>query len=296
MTRTRVDWKTNENLAVGKGAPKKIADRYLESQPINAAVPRVKAKLLEGKKGLIVGIANENSIAWGCARAFRALGAELAVTYLNDKAKKYVEPLARALEAPIVMPLDVNVPGEMEAVFERIAKDWGKLDFLVHSIAFSPKEALQGRVVDVSRDGFLKTMEVSCWTFIRMAHLAEPLMRKGGTLFTMTYYGSQMVVKNYNIMGVAKAALESAVRYIAAELGPKGIRVHAISPGPLATRAASGIPEFDALLDKAKAKAPARSLVSIDDVGAATAFLAHDAARLITGETLYIDGGYHIMD
>jgi enoyl-[acyl-carrier protein] reductase I len=259
-------------------------------------IPVVKAKLLEGKRGLVVGIANEQSIAWGCAKAFRAFGAELAVTYLNDKAKKYVEPLARELEAPILMPLDVRTPGQMEAVFERIAKDWGKLDFVVHSIAFSPKDALQGRVVDVSREGFLTTMEVSCWTFIRMAHLAEPLMRKGGTLFTMTYYGSQMVVKNYNIMGVAKAALESSVRYIAAELGPKGIRVHAISPGPLATRAASGIPEFDALLDKAKAKAPARSLVSIDDVGVATAFLAHDAARLITGETLYIDGGYHIMD
>jgi enoyl-[acyl-carrier protein] reductase I len=259
-------------------------------------IPVVKAKLLEGKRGLIVGIANENSIAWGCAKAFRAFGAELAVTYLNEKAKKYVEPLARELEAPIVMPLDVGTPGQMEAVFQRITKDWGKLDFVVHSIAFSPKEALQGRVVDVSRDGFLTTMDVSCWTFIRMAHLAEPLMKKGGTLFTMTYYGSQMVVKNYNIMGVAKAALESAVRYLAAELGPKGIRVHAISPGPLATRAASGIPEFDALLDKAKSKAPARSLVSIDDVGVATAFLAHDAARLITGETLYVDGGYHIID
>ena len=268
----------------------------LESKVKPAAIPSVKAKLLEGKKGLVVGIANENSIAWGCAKAFRALGAELAVTYLNDKAKKYVEPLARELQAPIFMPLDVGVPGQMEAVFERIAKDWGKLDFMVHAIAFAPKEALQGRVVDVPRDGFLTTMDVSCWTFIRMAHLAEPLMRKGGTLFTMTYYGSQMVVKNYNIMGVAKAALESAVRYIAAELGPKGIRVHAISPGPLATRAASGIPEFDRLLDKAKSKAPARSLVSIDDVGVATAFLAHDAARLITGETLYIDGGYHIMD
>jgi enoyl-[acyl-carrier protein] reductase I len=281
----------------------KLAERYLEAHRLepeskrsSSMIPAVKAKLLEGKRGLIVGIANENSIAWGCAKAFRAFGAELAVTYLNDKAKKYVEPLARALEASIFMPLDVNKPGEMEAVFERIAKDWGKLDFVVHSIAFSPKDALQGRVVDVSREGFLTTMDVSCWTFIRMAHLAEPLMRKGGTLFTMTYYGSQMVVKNYNIMGVAKAALESAVRYVAAELGPKGIRVHAISPGPLATRAASGIPEFDALLDKAKSKAPARSLVSIDDVGVATAFLAHDAARLITGETLYIDGGYHIMD
>ena len=259
-------------------------------------IPAVKAKLLEGKRGLIVGIANDQSIAWGCAKAFRAFGAELAVTYLNDKAKKYVDPLAREVEASILMPLDVRTPGQMEAVFERIAKDWGSLDFVVHSIAFSPKEALQGRVVDVPRDGFLTTIDVSCWTFIRMAHLAEPLMSKGGTLFTMTYYGSQMVVKNYNVMGVAKAALESAVRYLAAELGPKGIRVHAISPGPLATRAASGIPEFDELLDKAKAKAPARSLVSIEDVGAATAFLAHDAARLITGETLYIDGGYHIID
>jgi enoyl-[acyl-carrier protein] reductase I len=260
-------------------------------------IPAVKAKLLEGKRGLVIGIANDRSIAWGCARAFRAFGAELAVTYLNDKAKKYVAPLAQALEAPIFMPLDVNASGQMEAVFERIAKEWGRLDFAVHSIAFSPKEALQGRVVDVPRDGFLTTMDVSCWSFIRMAHLAEPLMKKGGgTLFTMSYYGSQRVVKNYNIMGVAKAALEASVRYMAAELGPKGIRVHAVSPGPLATRAASGIPEFDALLDKARGKAPARSLVSIDDVGVATAFLAHDAARLMTGETLYVDGGYHIMD
>jgi enoyl-[acyl-carrier protein] reductase I len=282
---------------------KRIAERYVESQSLEpdskrsrSMIPSVKAKLLEGKRGLVIGIANENSIAWGCAKAFRAFGAELAVTYLNDKAKKYVEPLARTLEAPIMMPLDVRTPGQLEAVFERVGKEWGRLDFVVHSIAFSPKDALHGRVVDVSQDGFLTTMDVSCWSFIRTAHLAEPLMRKGGTLFTMTYYGSQMVVKNYNIMGVAKAALESAVRYIAAELGPKGIRVHAISPGPLATRAASGIPEFDALLDKAKGKAPARSLVSIEDVGAATAFLAHDAARLITGETLYIDGGYHIID
>src|SRR5437899_7632656 len=184
----------------------------------------------------------------------------------------------------------------MEQVFEHIKKEWGQLDFLLHSIAFAPKEALHGRVVDVQRDGFLKTMDVSCWSFMRMAHFAEPLMKNGGTLFTMTYYGSQMVVENYNVMGVAKAALESAVRYMAAELGPKGIRVHAISPGPLATRAASGIAEFDELLEKAKGKAPARSLVSIDDVGFTTAFLAHDDARLITGDTLYVDGGYHIID
>jgi enoyl-[acyl-carrier protein] reductase I len=259
------------------------------------AFPETKVAL-KGRKGLVVGIANDQSIAWGCAKAFRALGADLAVTYLNDRAKKHVQPLAEALDASIFAPLDVNVEGQMERVFEHIREKWGQLDFLLHSIAFSPKEALHGRVVDVERDGFLKTMEVSCWSFLRMAHLAEPLMKRGGTLFTMTYYGSQMVVQNYNIMGVAKAALEASVRYIAAELGPKGIRVHAISPGPLATRAASGIPEFDDLMDKAQSKAPTRSLVSIDDVGNATAFLALDGAKLITGDVMYIDGGYHIID
>ena len=259
-------------------------------------IPTAKAPLLEGKKGLIVGIANERSIAWGCAKAFRALGAELAITYVNEKTKKYVDPLAYEVSASIVMPMHAQIPGQMEAVFERIAKDWGRLDFLVHSIASAPKETLRGRVVDASREGFSTTMDVSCWSFIRMAHLAEPLMKNGGVMFTMTYYGSRTVVKNYNIMGVAKAALECAVRYLAAELGPKGIRVHAISPGPLATRAASGILEIDKLLDKAREKAPAHSLVSIEDVGIATAFLAHDAAKLITGETLYVDGGYHIID
>jgi enoyl-[acyl-carrier protein] reductase I len=251
---------------------------------------------LEGRKALVVGIANDQSIAWGCAKWLRALGADMAITYLNEKAKKFVQPLAEELEAKLFLPMNVSEPGQMEAVFEHIGKQWGQLDVLVHSIAFSPKEALCGRVVDVTREGFASTMDVSCWSFIRMAHLAEPLMKKGGTMFTMTYYGSQMVVTNYNIMGVAKAALESTVRYIAAELGPKGIRVHAISPGPLATRAASGIPEFDELLAKAQETAPARALVSIDDVGAATAFLALDAAKLITGETMYIDGGYHIID
>jgi enoyl-[acyl-carrier protein] reductase I len=218
----------------------KIAEQYMqgrafepESKRSSPMIPAVKAKLLDGKRGLIIGIANEHSIAWGCAKAFRAFGAELAVTYLNDKAKKFVEPLARELEAPIMMPLDVNTPGQMEAVFERIAKNWGRLDFAVHSIAFSPKDALQGRVVDVSRDGFLTTMDVSCWTFIRMAHLAEPLMRKGGTLFTMTYHGSQMVVKNYNIMGVAKAALESAVRYMQPSSAPRVSACMPSRPGRL---------------------------------------------------------------
>ena len=172
-------------------------------------LPHVNAKLLHGKKGLIVGIANDRSIAWGCARAFRAMGAELAITYLNEKAKPHVEPLAREVEAPIFMPMDMMAEGQLEAVFNRIAREWGSLDFLVHSIAFSTKEALGGRVTDVPRQGFQVTMDVSVWSFIRMAHLAEPLMKDGGTLFTMTYYGSEKVVENYNIMGVAKAALES---------------------------------------------------------------------------------------
>jgi enoyl-[acyl-carrier protein] reductase I len=215
---------------------------------------------------------------------------------LNDKAKPFVEPLARQVEAPILMPLDLRVEGQLEAVFARIAQEWGRLDFVLHSIAYAPKEDLRGRVVDCSKAGFLLAREISCWSFIRMAKLAEPLMDRGGALFCMTYYGSQMVVEHYGIMGPVKAALESATRCLAAELGPKGIRVHAISPGPLKTRAASGIQEFDELLHKAQEKAPVRSLVSIDDVGLATAYLATDAAKLITGSTLYIDGGYHIID
>lgn len=252
--------------------------------------------LLKGKKALVTGIANDQSIAWGCAKAFHAFGADVAVTYLNEKSKRFVEPLAKELSAPLLMPLDLQNPGELEAVFEAVGKQWGTLDIVLHSIAFAPKEDLHGRVVDCSRDGFLLAMELSCWSFMRMAKLAEPLMKNGGTLFTMTYYGSQMVVENYNIMGPVKAALESATRYLAAELGPQGIRVHAISPGPLKTRAASGISEFDKLLQKAQAKAPSHSLVSIDDVGVAVAVLAMNGAKLITGETLYIDGGYHIID
>ncbi|KAA5920350.1 enoyl-ACP reductase FabI [Achromobacter xylosoxidans] len=257
---------------------------------MSAALP------LAGKRGLVTGIANADSIAWGCAKAFRAMGAELAVTYLNDKARPHVEPLARQVDAPLLMPLDLLREGELEAVFDRITAEWGGLDFVLHSIAYAPRDDLHGRVTDCSRAGFLTAMDVSCWSFIRMAKLAEPLMPTGGTLFCMSYYGSQMVVEHYNMMGPVKAALESATRYLAAELGPQGIRVHAISPGPLKTRAASGIAEFDALLDRAQAKAPARSLVSIDDVGEATAWLATDAARRMTGQTLYIDGGYHIID
>jgi enoyl-[acyl-carrier protein] reductase I len=252
--------------------------------------------LLKGKKALVTGIANDQSIAWGCAKAFHAFGADLAVTYLNDKTRTYVEPLARQVEASMLLPLDLTKEGQLEAVFASIEKKWGQLDICLHSIAFAPKTDLQGRVVDCSKEGFALAMELSCWSFIRMAKLAEPLMKQGGALFTMSYYGSQMVVEHYNIMGPVKAALESATRYMASELGPKGIRVHAISPGPLKTRAASGIGDFDSLLRKAESKAPSRSLVSIDDVGVAVAFLGTNAAKLITGETLYIDGGYHIID
>jgi enoyl-[acyl-carrier protein] reductase I len=251
---------------------------------------------LEGRKGLVAGIANDQSIAWGCAKGFRALGADLAVTYLNERARPHVAPLAEQLEAEIVAPLDLREAGQLEAVYDQIARTWGRLDFVLHSIAFAPMADLHGRVVDCSKAGFLQAMEVSCWSFIRMAKLAEPLMPDGGTLFCMTYFGSQRVVENYNLMGPVKAALECVTRYMAAELGAKGIRVHAISPGPLKTRAASGIPEFDDLLAKAAAKSPLHRLVSIDDVGIATAYLATDAAKLLTGETLYIDGGYHIID
>jgi enoyl-[acyl-carrier protein] reductase I len=253
-------------------------------------------KPLARKKGLILGIANEHSIAYGCAEAFRALGAELAITYGQEKSKPYVEPLARELAASIFLPCDVRQPGQLEAVFQAVQQTWGVLDFALHAIAFAPKEDLHGRLADCSRgDGFLLAMDISCYSFIRMAHLAEPLMRNGGALFTMSYYGAEKVIEHYNVMGPVKAALESAVRYLAYEFGPKGIRVHAISPGPIKTRAASGIDHFDDLIERAAKLAPERSLVSIEDVGMATAVLATDYAKLITGETAYVDGGYHIV-
>lgn len=250
---------------------------------------------LQGKRGLVVGIANEYSIAWGCARALRDAGAELAITWFNDKARPYVEPLAHKVEASIVMPLDVEQAGALEAVFDAIAAQWGRLDFLLHSIAFAPKTDLHGRVVDCSREGFARAMDISCHSFARMARLAEPLMSEGGSLMTMSYIGAEEVVPDYGVMGPVKAALEASVRYLAAELGPHGIRVNAISPGPLATRAASGIPNFDALLAQTALRAPLRRLVDIAEVGALCAFLAGDSARAITGTTLYVDAGYHIL-
>lgn len=255
----------------------------------------IQALSLQGKKGLVVGIANDQSIAWGCARMFHDAGAELAITWFNDKARPHVEPLARQLGAGIALALDVEQPDQLEAVFDAIGAQWGRLDFLLHSIAFAPKSDLHGRVVDSSRDGFARAMDISCHSFARMARLAEPLMGEGGSLMTMSYVGAEEVIPGYGLMGPVKAALEASVRYLAAELGPQGIRVNAVSPGPLATRAASGIPNFEALMAQAAQRSPLRRLVEIGEVGALCAFLASDASKAITGGTLYVDAGHHIL-
>lgn len=251
--------------------------------------------VLTGHKALVVGIANDQSIAYGCARAFRDAGAELAVTWLNEKARPHVEPLADALEAPVKAELNVAKAGQLEAVFEEISRKWGKLDILVHSIAFAPIEDLRGGLLDCSAEGFAKAMDISCHSFVRMARLAVPLMKDGGTMFAMSYYGANRVVPNYNVMGPVKAALEAACRYLAYELGPRGIRVHAISPGPLKTRAASGLKDFELLLNEAARKAPLGEIVDIMDVGYACAYLATPFAHRITGGTVYVDGGTNIV-
>lgn len=250
---------------------------------------------LANKKGLIVGIANDQSIAFGCARAMRDQGASLAITYLNAKAEPFVRPLAAQLEADITLPLNVEAPGQLEALFAQIEQRWGKLDFVLHAIAFAPMADLQGRMVDSSAEGFARAMDVSCHSFIRMARLAEPLMAGGGALVTMSYYGAQKVIDHYGIMGPVKAALEATVRYLAAELGPAGIRVHAVSSGPIKTRAASGIGHFEELLAEAASRAPQHQLVTIADVGAVTAMLCSDAARALTGNVIFVDAGYHVM-
>jgi enoyl-[acyl-carrier protein] reductase I len=255
----------------------------------------IQRPILKGAKALVTGIANDQSIAYGCARAFHELGADVAVTYLNDKTRGYVEPLARQLEAPIFMPLDVTSQEQSEALFARIGKDWGKLDIVVHSLAFAPKDDLQGGLLNCSAAGFSQAMDISCHSFIRLARLAAPLMTDGGTLFTMTYHGASKVVENYNVMGPVKAALEACARYLAFELGPRHIRVHAISPGPLKTRAASGLKDFDVMLNDAAKRAPLGELVDIMDVGYTCAFLATPFAKRMSGETLYVDGGVNIM-
>jgi enoyl-[acyl-carrier protein] reductase I len=249
---------------------------------------------LRGKRGLIVGIANDQSIAAGCAEVFARAGARLAATFLNAKAEPYVRAVTDRLQCEIVLPCDVREAGQLEAVFDAVKAKWGGLDFLLHSIAFAPREDLHSRVTDCSMEGFDVAMNVSCHSFIRMAHLAEPLMPDGGCLLAVTFYGSERVVEHYNLMGPVKAALESSMRYIAAELGPKGIRAHAISPGPIKTRAASGIEHFDELLAEAASRAPEHHLVEIADVGNLAAFLVSNAARRITGTIIPVDGGEHL--
>ncbi len=250
---------------------------------------------MKHKKGLIVGIANESSIAWGCAQAMYAAGAELAVTYLNEKAKSYVEPLARQVEAPIFMPLDVSDPAQSDALFEKIKQHWGRLDFLLHAVAFAPKDDLHGRFVDSSSGGFLTAMDVSCHSLVRLTRAAEPLMHQGGAVLTLSYYGSEKVVSDYGMMGPVKAALESSVRYLACELAPQHIRVNALSPGPIKTRAASGLTAFDKLLEKAADAAPLHQLVTIEEVGEMATFLMSDKAKGIIGQIIYVDNGYSII-
>lgn len=250
---------------------------------------------LRGKRGLVVGIANEHSIAAGCADSFAQAGARLAATYLNEKAAGFVRPVTDRLGCELVLPCDVRVGGQLETVFERTGQAWGGLDFLLHSVAFAPRDDLHGRVVDCSAPGFAEAMDVSCHSFLRMARLAEPLMAGGGCLLTVTFYGSERVVEHYNLMGPVKAALESAVRYVAAELGPKRIRAHAISPGPIRTRAASGIDRFDEMIERSAQRTPEHQLIGIEDVGPLATFLASDAARLITGTVIPVDGGQDLL-
>lgn len=246
-------------------------------------------------KGLVVGLANDLSIAWGCVQAFHAQSAELAITYQNEKTKTYIAPLVAQVNAPIFLPLDVTDEAQADAVFAEIEQRWGKLDFLLHSIAFAPKADLQGRVLDSSVEGFTIAMDISCHSLIRLARRAEPLMKDGGSILTMSYYGAEKAIDHYNLMGPVKAALEASVRYLARELGEKQIRVNAISPGPIKTRAASGLSHFDALMEKAAQYAPIRSLVSIAQVGEAAAFLASDKAKNITGQVIYVDNGYNTL-
>lgn len=250
---------------------------------------------LSGKKGLIIGIANEQSIAYACAQAIVAQGGEVAITYLNDKTKSYAQPLADKLKATIFEPCDVRIEGHLEHVFNKLKQSWGKVDFVLHSIAFSPKEDLHARVVDCSAEGFCTAMQISTHSFIKVAQLAEPLMKQGGCLLTVSFYGAERVVTHYNMMGPVKAALESSVKYLAAELGQQDIRVHAISPGAIVTRAASGIDHFDELLARAAAQAPIHHQVHASDVGGLAAFLISDAASKITGTIIPVDGGQHIM-
>lgn len=249
---------------------------------------------LRGRTALVVGVANKDSLAWWAAKHFHQAGADVAMTYLNEKAKPFVAPLAEELGAQVFMPCDVSKEGELEQVFAAIATKFGKLDIVFHSIAWARKDDLHGRLTDCSAQGFAQSMSISCHSFIRMARLAEPMMLRGGSLMTLSYFGAEKVVDHYNVMGPVKAALEASVRYLAHELGPKGIRVNAISAGPVKTRAASGIEHFDELLDESARRAPLRRSIDACEVGRVSLLLASDYGAAITGEIVHVDAGYHV--
>ena len=251
--------------------------------------------LMAGKRGLIMGVANNRSIAWGIAKAVAAQGAEVAFTYQGDALKKRVEPLAAELGKSIVMPCDVTDSASMDAVFAELKAKWGRLDFLVHAIAFADKAELDGRYVDTSEENFTKSLLISCYSFTALAKRAEPLMTNGGSLVTLTYYGAEKVMPHYNVMGVAKAALEASVRYLAADLGRGNIRVNAISAGPIKTLAASGISDFRYILKWNEYNSPLRRTVTIEEVGASGLYLLSELGRAVTGEIHHVDAGYHVQ-
>ena len=252
-------------------------------------------KLMAGKRGVVFGVANNRSIAWGIAKACRDNDAEIALTYQSDAIKKRVEPLAAVIGSKLVLPCDVTDEESVEAVFKALADAWGSIDFLVHAVAFSDKEQLDGRYVDTSKDNFTQTLLVSCYSFTALTKRAAQLMPNGGSLLTLTYYGAEKVMPHYNVMGVAKAALEASVRYLAADLGKENIRVNAISAGPIKTLAASGIADFRYILKWNEYNSPLRRTVSIEDVGGGALYLLSDLGRSVTGEILHIDAGYHVV-
>src|SRR6186713_3378763 len=252
-------------------------------------------KLMAGKRGIVFGVANNRSIAWGITKAVTDQGAEVALTYQGEAIRKRVEPLAKEIGSKLVLPCDVTDEPSVEGVFATLAKEWGSIDFLVHAVAFSDKEELDGRYVDTSKDNFVQTLLVSCFSFTALARRAEKLMPNGGSLVTLTYYGAEKVMPHYNVMGVAKAALEASVRYLAADLGKERIRVNAISAGPIRTLAASGISGFKSMYGRFADVTPLRRNMTIEDVGGTAVYLASDLSGAVTGEVVYVDGGFNIM-
>ena len=252
-------------------------------------------QLMAGKKGLIMGLANDKSIAWGIAQALNAHGAQIAISYQNEMLEKRVKPLAEQLNNPLLIKCDVSDSASVEACFKELGEKWGKIDFVVHAIAFSDKDQLRGRTIDTTLDNFTMTMHISCYSFLEACRCASPIMNEGGSIFALTYLGSILSVPSYNVMGVAKAALESSVRYLAHDLGAKNIRVNAISAGPIKTLAASGIGDFKMILHWNECNAPLKRNVSIEDVGKSGMYLLSDLSSGVTGEVHYVDAGYNIM-